>query len=202
MVLLRRPADTQPNLKAIDYQKMLSDDAGAIIPLSFVAPVSPKRKVQVIGDIDGDDGGVEPARKRLAIRDVDGDSGDGGDAVGDVDVASSSSSSSSTSRGSCDGDSASTKSGDAEVPRRIEGQRVKIESHGSDRGLRITCKWHGVSCRKFRSLARGMETLGPLAATCYLSACMQKGEHISNEEHVTKENNPTAVDMRAYAQQM
>jgi hypothetical protein len=199
-----KPNELAHNLKKADYALMLKDVAGESIPLP--APVVASKRAgtgaKALENIDGDDGAAVPKRRAVApIGDgsVDGDGADSKD--GDASSSSSSSSSSSGKAGSSiDGEDDPS----VVVAKTIEGCKTRVECHSKsgDRGIRLTCKYHGHGCRKFRSLVVGGDIFGALSASYFLGAWIQEGESLSIEEHKSKTNGPTLDEVKAYVKQL
>ena len=150
-------------------------------------------------------------KKALAAMGVDVDSGSGNVSNGSRTGASSSSSSSSrtptfdtsaSNKCSVDADSGSdsSNSDDDDYPRRVEGAKIRRETHKSkkSKGLRVSCTRHGASCRRFRALDKWVETFGPQAPVLYLGAWLAKlsDGDVSEKEH--KAYNPSVTQVRAY----
>jgi hypothetical protein len=93
-------------------------------------------------------------------------------------------------------------SGDPAIAKYIENQIARVETHGGNRGLRVTCKHHGAGCRKFRSLTRGVAQFGPKACAYFLGAWMQKGADLHKDEHASKHCKPSIAEIKAYIQQL
>ena len=203
LALMRNPV-VQPGLKKEDYKKILEGDTTLTLALPAPTFAHPqKKRLLPLGDIDGDDG--EPTPKRKPIGDVDRDVHSDGDQASrpSNDSSSSSSSDSSSESASIDGESESSAGSDRpDVPKTIEGQRCRVESHGADRGIRLSCPHHGPKCRKFRSLVHDRHRYGPRAASYFLGAWIQLGAIVPFEQHRKKECKPSHAQIKAYVQQL
>ena len=88
------------------------------------------------------------------------------------------------------------------IPTEIDGQPCHEEKHkhNGDIGIRVVCGVHGPQCRKFRTLRRDVDRLGPNAATYFLGAWLAKAKThtLTLKQHTHKSNNPTVGEIKAY----
>jgi hypothetical protein len=201
VALMRRPANVHSKMTSVELKKLISESDGIPFCLELPSTSAPKRRPRAIDDgIDGEAG--EPAPKRRALQDTDIDGERDDVAVSKESATDEASSSSDSSSDTIDGESDSSKSGDPKIAECIEGQRTRIECHGGNRGLRVTCNHHGSGCRKFRSLSKGIEQFGPKACSYFLGAWLQQGAHLPKSMHSRKSCKPTVAQIKAYIQQL
>lgn len=86
---------------------------------------------------------------------------------------------------------------DWSVPLTIAGMTVSLsENNRGQQGIRIACPWHGLDCRKFRTLSLWQDEFGENAPVDYLATWAAGGEHRDQQAHVRWF--PRREDVRAY----
>ena len=127
------------------------------------------------------------AMAAIADDEVDGDPGDGAAEINCVDIED-------PGDGAAIGDEEvdGDQEDDYEYPTSIGGVHVTMESHGVDKGLRVTCPHHA-NCRCYRSVRLDVDIFGRRAAEFFIQTWLA---HPEKPDHNTWK--PSRSDIRSF----